>query len=59
MKQQQLDSKLKAQDDIENHILNKCETSHIEHEINEAEVISAKILACKQRIVEAIKSRSI
>jgi len=43
-------------DDIDKQILDKCEISQIEHEINEAEVISAKILACKQCFVEAIKS---
>ena len=39
VKQQQLDSKLKVLDDIDKQILDKCETSQIEHEINEAEVI--------------------
>ena len=55
VKQQQLDSKLKVLDDIDKQILDKCETSQIEQEITEAEVVSAKILACKQRILEAIK----
>ena len=55
VKQHQLDSKLKVLDDIDKQILDKCETSQIEQEITEAEVVSAKILACKQRISEAIK----
>jgi len=42
-------------DDIDKQILDKCETSQIEHEINEAEVISAKILQCIVEL-EAIKS---
>ena len=44
VKQQQLDSKLKVLDDIDKQILDKCETSQIEQEITEAEVVSAKIL---------------
>ena len=55
MKQRQLDSKLKVLDDIDKQILDKCETSQIEQETTEAKVVSANILACKQRIAEAIK----
>ena len=44
--------------DIDKQILEKCETGQIETEITEAEVVSAKVLACKQRIVEAINQPS-
>ena len=54
VKMQQLDGKLKVLSDIDKEILDQCEVDTIEREIDESEVISAKILQCKQRISDAI-----
>ena len=55
VKLQQLETKLKVLSDIDKDILDKCEVSDIEHEINESEAVTAKIMDCQQRIHEAIK----
>ena len=56
VKLQQLDGKLRVLNDIDKEILDKCEVDTIEGEIDESEAISARILDCKQRITEVIKS---
>ena len=56
VKLQQLEAKLKVLSDIDKDILSKCDVGEIEHEIEESEAITAKIMNCQQRIHEAIRA---
>ena len=56
VKLQQLEAKLKVLSNIDKDILSKCDVGEIEHEIDESEAITAKIMNCQQRIHEAIRT---
>ena len=47
---------MKVLSDIDKDILSKCDVGEIEHEIDESEAITAKIMNCQQRIHEAIRT---
>ena len=51
-----VEAKLKVLSDIDKDILSKCDVGEIEHEIEESEAITAKIMNCQQRIHEAIRA---
>ena len=55
VKLQQLDGKLRVFSDIDKEILDKCDVDTIKQEIDESEIVTARILECKQRISEVIK----
>ena len=59
VKQQQLDGALRVLSDINKGILDKCNVETSEGEIDESEAVSVRILECKQRISEVIKSADV
>ena len=56
IKLQQLEAKLKVLSDIDKDILSKCDVGEIEHEIDELEATTAKIMNCQQKIHKAIRA---
>ena len=53
---QQLEGKLKLLNDMDRDILNRCEVDTIETEIDESELVIAKIISCNQQIDKAAAS---
>ena len=53
---QQLEGKLKLLHDMDRDILNRCEVDTIETEIDESELVIAKIISCNQQIDKAVAS---
>jgi len=51
---QQLDNKLKILNDMDKDILAKCDVFAISTELEESEVVTAKVLSCKQHIEETL-----
>ena len=56
MIKQQLEGKLKLLNDMDRDILNHCEVDAIETEIDESELVIAKIINCNQQIDKAVAS---
>ena len=53
-----LDRKLKKLKKIDHNVLSLCDLRNIEHEIEEADMVSARIVACQKKIQDALQKHN-